>query len=132
MATGGRQVQNIVARLLGAMALSSLTICALWIAPVVLTVVRANTTYRVGQQVLVVGDGASRVSALLGKPQSISRGTHKGGRLPGQNTKRRHRGGQDRKGSRSYPSTQWHYRLGSRHVIVTFVSGKVVDIASGR
>lgn len=132
MATGGRQVKYIVARLLCVTVLFPLTICALWVAPVVFSDAYANTTYRVGQQVLVAGDGAARVSALLGKPQSISRGTHKGGRLPGQNTKRRHRGSQDRKGPRHYPSTQWHYRVGNRHVVVTFVSGRVVDIATGR
>lgn len=132
MASGGRHIQNIVARHLCAIPLQSLTMCVLWMAVTAFTDVHANATYRVGSQVLVVGDDASRVSALLGKPQSISRGKHMGGRLPGQNTKRRHRGVRDRKGPRRYQATQWHYRLGSQHVVVTFVSGKVVDIATGR
>lgn len=132
MATGGRQIQNIAARHLRTMVRPALAICVLWLASVVFADAYANTTYRVGSWVLVVGDDASRVSALLGKPQTISRGIHVGGRLPGQNAKRRHRGSRDRKGPRRYQATQWHYRLDSRHVVVTFVSGKVVDIASGR
>lgn len=130
--TGGRQVGNIVARHPWAIALWSLTMSTLWMLPVALTDAYANTTYRVGRHVLVVGDDASRVGALLGKPQSISRGTHIGGRLPGQNTKRRHRGARDRKGPRRYQATRLHYRRDSQHVVVTLVSGKVVDIASGR
>lgn len=132
MAPGGRPIQNIAARFLWAGARYALAICMLWMALAVWAHAYANTTYRVGSRVLVVGDDASRVSALLGKPQSISRGVHVGGRLPGQNTKRRHRGSRDRKGPRRYQATQWHYRIDSRHVVVTFVSGKVVDIATGR
>lgn len=129
---GGRQVENIVARHLCAMVMRSLTIGVLWMALVVFADAYANTTYRVGRHVLVVGDDASRVRALLGKPQSISRGTHVGGRLPGQNAKRRHKGARDRKGPRRYQATRWHYRLDSKQVVVTLVSGRVVDIASGR
>lgn len=129
---GGRQAENIVARHLRAIALRSMTMVALWMASVVFDDAYANTTYRIGSHVLVVGDDASRVSALLGKPQSMSRGTHVGGRLPGQDTKRRHRGARDRKGPRRYQATRWHYQLGSQHVVVTLVRGKVVDIASGR
>ena len=132
MATGGRQIQNIAARHLRTMARLALAICVVWMASGAFADTFANTTYRVGTQVLVAGDDASRVRGLLGKPQSISQGIHIGGRLPSQNTKRRHRGSRDRKGPRRYQTTQWHYRLGSRHVVVTFVSGKVVDIATGR
>lgn len=124
MASGGRQVRNIVARLSRAIALLPLALACVD--------AYANTTYRVGHRVLVVGDDASRVSALLGKPQSMSHGVHVGGRLPGHDAKRRHRGGKDRKGPRSYKATRWHYRLDRGHVTVTFVSGKVVDISSGR
>lgn len=132
MAPGGRQVSHIVARLLWAIVTQPLAVgglCMAWAMPLD---THANTTYRVGHRVLVVGDDASRVSALLGKPQSVSRGVHVGGRLPGQNPKRRHRGSRDRKGPRQYKATQWHYRLDTGYVVVTFVSGKVVDISAGR
>jgi Protein of unknown function (DUF2845) len=132
MAPEGWQIQNVATRFLRSMAAQSLAMCVVWMALAMLADAYANTTYRVGTQVLVVGDAASRVSALLGKPQSISRGSHTGGRIPGQNTKRRHRGSRDRKGPRKYPATQWHYRLGREYVVVTFVSGRVVDIATGR
>jgi hypothetical protein len=132
MASGGRQIKNVAARHLWAVALRLLAVCVLWMAMVVFADAYANATFRVGQQVLVVGDDASRVRGLLGKPQNISRGTHVGGRLPGQNKKRRHRGSRDRSGPHRYKATQWHYRLGGRHIVVTFVSGKVVDIATGR
>ncbi|BDU18725.1 hypothetical protein [Dyella sp. GSA-30] len=130
--TGGRQAKNTVARHLCAMTLRLLTTVALWMALVLFADAYANTTYRVGRHVLVVGDDTSRVRVLLGNPQSISRGTHVGGRLPGQNAKRRHRGVRDRKGPRRYQATRWHYQLDSKHVVVTIVSGRVVDIASGR
>jgi len=125
MATGGRQVKTIVARRLRAITL----ICFAWMISID---VHANTTYRVGNSVLTVGDDASRVQALLGKPLGVSRGSHVGGRLAGHDAKRRHRGGRDRKGPRRYQATRWHYRVDGRAVVVTLVGGMVADISTGR
>jgi hypothetical protein len=132
MASAGDKSRTSSPATYASWALRPLTMAALWIALAVLADAHANTTYRAGHHVLVVGDDAARVTALLGKPQSISRAMHMGGRLPGQNAKRRHRGARDRKGPRRYQAVRWHYRLDNQHVVVTLVSGKVVDIASGR
>jgi len=78
-------------------------------------------TLRVGSQVLAVGDSATRVIELLGKPSyrthaASNPGRHGSGR-------RSHRGN-----SSSFAGEQWQYRQGSRVVIIVLVDGKVAAI----
>jgi hypothetical protein len=76
-------------------------------------------TLRVGSEVLVVGDSATRVLELLGKPTY---------RAHGKAASSSRKGG--RKGSRS-PSSggqQWQYRQGRRVVTVVIADGKVAAI----
>ncbi|MET3652234.1 DUF2845 domain-containing protein [Dyella japonica] len=78
-------------------------------------------TLRVGSQVLVVGDSATRVTELLGKP---SYRTHakadSGGRSGGKK-------GKGRKSSSS-GGEQWQYRQGNRIVTIVVADGRVASI----
>ena len=82
----------------------------------------ASDTLRVGNRVLVVGDSAATVTALLGKPAHKS---HRGG---ARNASRR--GG--RRGRTASANTvggeQWQYRRDGRVIVVTLVDGRVSDI----
>lgn len=76
-------------------------------------------TLRVGSQVLVVGDSATRVIELLGKPAyrsqaKASSGSHSGRKKGGKTSSS---GGQ-----------QWQYRQGNRLVTIVVADGKVAAI----
>ncbi|ULU26682.1 DUF2845 domain-containing protein [Dyella terrae] len=76
-------------------------------------------TLRVGSQVLVVGDSATRVVELLGKPayRSQAKSTASSGRSGKKGGKSSATGGQ-----------QWQYRQGSRLVTIVVADGKVAAI----
>jgi hypothetical protein len=81
----------------------------------------ASDSLRVGNRVLVVGDSAATVSALLGKP------THKSRRSASRGS--RHRGRRMRASSDGAASgEQWQYRRDGRVIVVTLVDGRVSDI----
>ncbi|MEW9572068.1 DUF2845 domain-containing protein [Rhodanobacter sp. Si-c] len=81
----------------------------------------ASDSLRVGSRVLVVGDSAATVTALLGKPVHKSRrnaargGGHRG---------KRARAAQGDKAR----GEQWQYRRDGRVIVVTLVDGRVSDI----
>lgn len=80
-------------------------------------------TLRVGSQVLTVGDSATRVTELLGKP------THKGHAASGSGSRA---SGKKKKGSHAAASGEagerWQYRQGDRVVTITLADGKVTAI----
>jgi hypothetical protein len=85
----------------------------------------ALESLRIGSQLLVVGDSAARVKALLGNPSS--RG--KGGSSKKASSKRS--GGH--KGTKVQSSTadkgeKWQYRRDGHTTIITMVDGKVAHI----
>jgi hypothetical protein len=85
------------------------------------TGVCASDSLRVGNRVLVVGDSAATVSALLGKPMHKSHGA-----TP-RNTGRR--GRRVRTGADTTArGEQWQYRRDGHVVVVTLVDGRVIDI----
>lgn len=76
-------------------------------------------TLRVGSQVLVTGDSATRVIELLGKPSyrghaKASSGQRKSGRKGGK--------------ASASGGEQWQYRQGNRLVTITLADGKVTGI----
>ncbi|PXV59540.1 Protein of unknown function [Dyella jiangningensis] len=76
-------------------------------------------TLRVGSQVLVVGDSASRVIELLGKPAYRSSAKSDAGKPSG-----RKKGGKSSSGG----GQQWQYRQGNRLVTIVVADGKVTAI----
>lgn len=78
-------------------------------------------TLRVGSQVLTVGDSATRVTELLGKP------SYKG---HAKSTSASHaRGRKSGKGQAAASGgEQWQYREGQRVVSILIVDGKVASI----
>lgn len=79
-------------------------------------------TLRVGSQVLVAGDSATRVLELLGKP---SHRTHaKADKTTSSGRSGRKKGGN----SSSSGGEQWQYRQGQRLVTITVADGKVTSI----
>lgn len=79
-------------------------------------------TLRVGSQVLVVGDSATRVLELLGKPAHRSH-AKAGATTTGSGSGRK-------KSGKGAPSSgeQWQYRQGQRLVTITVADGKVTAI----
>lgn len=81
----------------------------------------AADSLRVGNRVLVVGDSAATVTALLGKPSHKSRGGSAGAHS--------RRGKRTRFATaRTKPGEQWQYRRDGHVVVVTLVDGRVSDI----
>ncbi|MEO9079492.1 MAG: DUF2845 domain-containing protein [Rhodanobacter sp.] len=82
--------------------------------------IHANSTLRVGNQVLSAGDTQERVIDLLGRPSSKShrRSTH---RRSGR------RGAKGRQGGE-----QWRYRHDGHATVVTIVDGRVTEIEDRR
>lgn len=80
-------------------------------------------TLRVGSQVLVVGDSATRVLELLGKPvhRSHAKATAKAASGSGSGRKKTGK-------AASTGGEQWQYRQGQRLVTITVADGKVTDI----
>lgn len=94
-------------------------LAALWLAS---AGAFASDSLRVGNRVLVVGDSAATVTALLGKPTQKSR-----------------RKGESRRGRRvrvidnnTRPAERWQYRRDGRQIVVTLIDGRVVDIDERR
>ncbi len=88
----------------------------------------ASSTLRVGSQVLVAGDSAARVTALLGKPSYT---THKRASRGGTSHAKRRSGlrvvTQD-----ATAGEQWQYRRAGHVTIITIVDGRVSDIQERR
>lgn len=94
--------------------------------------VQASSSLRVGNQLLVVGDSAVRVTELLGKPSYKSRGhaSRSGGSRSSS-----HKGGRRRATSATAKKTdgeKWQYRRGDHVTIVTLVDGRVSKIEDER
>lgn len=88
-------------------------------------VAHANSTLRVGSQVLSVGDSAGRVTDLLGKPSSKSHGrsASSGGNHGGRS--RRRSGGVAGVGS---SVERLHFQHDGHYITVTLTDGRVSDI----
>jgi hypothetical protein len=76
-------------------------------------------TLRVGSQVLVVGDSATRVIELLGKPAY-----HTHAKAAPASRSSRKKGGK----TTSSGGEQWQYRQGHRLVTIVVAEGKVTSI----
>lgn len=81
---------------------------------------RASDSLRVGNRLLMVGDTATQVRELLGRP---SYRAHRG------SSRRRHR---RTSGSGSSGGERWQYRRDGRVIVVTIVDGLVTDIDERR
>jgi len=79
-------------------------------------VAQASDSVRVGNRLLVVGDTAAHVQALLGRPSYRS---HRGG------SRRRRRGAAWRDMS---GGERWQYRRDGRVIEITIVDGRVADV----
>ena len=86
---------------------------------------QASSTLRVGSQVLVAGDSATRVTALLGKPAYTTH--HRAKRSSG--TRRR---GSVRVVTPAQEGEQWQYRRGGHVTTITIIDGRVSDIQDRR
>ena len=86
---------------------------------------QASSTLRVGSQVLVAGDSATRVTALLGKPAYTTH--HRAKRSSGT----RRRGGV-RVVTPAQEGEQWQYRRGGHVTTITIIDGRVSDIQDRR
>jgi hypothetical protein len=82
-------------------------------------------TLRVGSQVLVVGDSATRVVEVLGKPQYHAQSKSASGSRSGKGGKSR------RSDSPSKAGEQWQYRSGGRVITIVVVDGRVSAIRDG-
>ncbi|WP_449427375.1 DUF2845 domain-containing protein [Rhodanobacter umsongensis] len=89
--------------------------------------VQASTSLRVGNQVLVVGDSAVRVTELLGKPSYKSRG-HGSRNGSSRKSGRSSRSRAKATSARDAGGEKWQYRRGDHVTIVTLVDGKVSNI----
>jgi len=97
-----------------------------WICLAVAFTAQAGSgTLRVGSQVLVVGDSASRAVELLGKPSYKSHGKGASSRHAGSRRKTR--------GSRAAEPAgeQWQYRQGNQVVTIVVVDGRIAAIRDG-
>src|SRR5690348_10155368 len=81
----------------------------------------ASDSLRVGNRVLVVGDSAATVTALLGKPSHKS---HQGASRSGSRRGKRARSAS----AGALRGEQWQYRRDGRVIVVTLVDGRVSDI----
>ncbi len=90
-----------------------------------------TSTLRVDNQVLTVGDSASRVVELLGKPSYKS---HKKAATGSGNVRGgKHKGRRKTSSSREAVAEQWQYRRGHRVTTVLLAGGKVIGFEdSGR
>ncbi|WP_230473894.1 DUF2845 domain-containing protein [Dyella choica] len=74
--------------------------------------VHAETSLRVGDKVLTIGDTAARVTELMGQPTVRTFLNQPNGGLPNQQLS---------------PGEQWQYAQDGKTVVVTIVNGKVTD-----
>lgn len=97
-----------------------------WICLAVAFTAQAGSgTLRVGSQVLVVGDSATRAVELLGKPSYKSHGKATSTRRAGNARK-------SRASRTTEPSgEQWQYRQGNRVVTIVVVDGRISAIRDG-
>ena len=88
--------------------------------------VQADSTLRIGSQVLTVGDSAVRVTELLGKPSYKSRSgsSHSSSR---RGSKKHAKATTD-----STTGEHWQYRRDGHATTVTIVDGRVTDIDDHR
>lgn len=84
---------------------------------------QAGDSLRVGSQVLVTGDGAATVAALLGKPSYKSHA-----RAVSNRSRSRKRRGTRVTSAAASPGEHWQYRRDGRVIVVTLVDGRVTDI----
>ena len=98
--------------------LAGLLACILFAAG---TGASATDSLRVGSRVLVVGDSAATVTALLGKPSHKS---HRSAARSGGHRGKRARTTRDN----TARGEQWQYRRDGRVIVVTLVDGRVSDI----
>lgn len=98
--------------------LAGLLACILFVCA---TAASASDSLRVGNRVLVVGDSAATVTALLGKP------THKSHRNAPRSGGHRGKRARTTAGDAAR-SEQWQYRHDGRVIVVTLVDGRVSDI----
>ncbi|RDS83474.1 DUF2845 domain-containing protein [Dyella psychrodurans] len=85
----------------------------------------ALESLRVGSQLLVVGDSAARVKALLGKPSSHSKSSSS------QKSSSKNSGNRKNKSAKSTAKDKgekWQYRRDGHTTIITMVDGKVAHI----
>lgn len=83
----------------------------------------ATDTLRVGNRVLVKGDSAATVLALLGKP------SHKSHRRATRSSSGHRRGRQVQAvKSNATGGEQWQYRRNGQVIVVTLIDGRVDDI----
>jgi hypothetical protein len=103
--------------------LAGLPACILFICAV--TTASASDTLRVGSRVLVVGDSAATVTALLGKPSHKSH--HNVPRTAPRRGSRRGKRARTTAGDTAR-GEQWQYRRDGRVIVVTLVDGRVSSI----
>lgn len=82
---------------------------------------QAVDSLRVGNRVLVVGDSAATVAALLGKPTYKSHARATSSRSRKQRSTRA-------VSTNAEPGERWQYRHDGRVIVVTLVDGRVADI----
>lgn len=85
---------------------------------------QAGASLRVGTRVLVAGDSAASVVALLGKPSYTSRARA----APSRRSTRRRRHATSAVNADAGPGERWQYRRDGRVITVTLVDGRVTDI----
>jgi hypothetical protein len=97
---------------------------------------QASSSYRVGNELLTIGDSVARATELLGKPSykshrsgSRSDSHRSGSRSGGSRSRSRHGARDATDGARG---EQWQYRRDNRIVTVTVVDGRVSDIDDRR
>ncbi|MEO7072333.1 MAG: DUF2845 domain-containing protein [Rhodanobacter sp.] len=103
----------------------STLICSVLLAIACTGGAQASSTLRVGSQVLVAGDSAARVTALLGKPSYTAH--RRASRSKGSG-----RRGGVRVVTQAQEGEQWQYRRGGHVTTITIIDGRVSDIQERR
>ncbi len=85
----------------------------------------ALESLRIGNQLLVVGDSAAKVKALLGNPSA--RGKSGSSRKTSSKTSGKRKGKQTKSDDKDKGET-WQYRRDGHTTIITMVAGKVTHI----
>jgi uncharacterized protein DUF2845 len=93
--------------------------------------VQALESLRVGSQLIVVGDSAARVKALLGDPSVHAKGATSGKNSSSHKTSSKtssHRKGKQAQSSKTDKGEKWQYLRDGHITTVTIVNGKVAHI----
>lgn len=85
----------------------------------------ALESLRIDSQLLVIGDSAARVKALLGNPSARAKG---GNSHKASSKASGHRKGKQPKMAATDKGENWQYRRDGHTIIVTMVGGKVSHI----